>query len=423
VASGDPAAGARGRARMIPFEEALRRLDEACAGSLVPAEFLPLRAALGRTLRADQRARLDLPPFDKSAVDGYAVGDDPAAPGAVYRVEGTTHAGDPPPGPLRPGAARKVMTGAPVPAGTARVVMREDVEAAGGSEGSEEDSVRILRASSGRNFCLRGEDLHAGDLVFVAGATIGPFELGNLISAGITEVEVSRPVRVALLSTGNEIVDDPAELGPARIMNSNGPMLAALAARHGLEAVVTGRVPDDLRATRSALELAGAESDLVVVSGGVSEGDSDHVAAALGQLRAEFLFTRVAVKPGKPATLALLPAGARVLGLPGNPVSAWLMFHLLALRIVAHLTGSPVERRTFRLPLRAGFRRRAAERLEFVPARLDADGAVLPVSYHGSAHLSALATADGFFQVPVGTRELPEGAEVGFQPIGEGLLS
>jgi molybdopterin molybdotransferase len=311
--------------------------------------------------------------------------------------------------PLQRGTTVKVMTGSPVPEGTARVAMVEHAE-------EQDGRVRITQASDSLNICRRGEDLEPGELVIDTGRLISPLDLGNLAAAGITEVEVSRHVRIAVLSTGNEIADDPAALGPGRIMDSNGPMLVALATVHGMEVTLSGRIPDEPGATRTMIERGLAAADLVVLSGGVSEGDSDFVTPALLALGLAPLFTRVAVKPGKPVTFAV--GGRRlVLALPGNPVSAWLMFHLCGLRIAAHLLEAPVAPRTFRLRLTAPFTRRSAERLEFVPARLNEFGQCAAVRYHGSAHLGALAGTDGFFTVPRGTLALAEGADVEFLPV------
>ncbi len=394
---------------MISLEEALRRLDEAVASISLEAERVPVRGALGRVLRDPAYARLALPPFDKSAVDGYALPDD-GNEEDEYRLLETVHAGETGRLPLQPGTAVKVMTGAPVPAATARVVMVEHA-------GEQNGRVRILRASSGTNVCRHGEDLIPGDLVAEAGRTVSPLDLGNLIAAGITEVEVSRRLRIAILSTGNEITDDPAALDPGRIMDSNGPMLSALATAHGMDVTLTRRIPDEPGATREIIAAALAAADVVVLSGGVSEGDSDFVTPALLALDLTPLFTRVAVKPGKPVTFA---AGGRrlVLALPGNPVSAWLMFHLFGLRIAAHLLGAPVEPRTFHLKLATPFTRRNAGRQEYVPARLDESARCSPVPYHGSAHLGALTGTDGFFAVPLGVTLLPAGTEVRFLPLG-----
>jgi molybdopterin molybdotransferase len=393
---------------MIPLETALRLIDEAVAPVRLETEALPVRAALGRVVRGPQLARLALPPFDKSAVDGYALPEGASA--GEFRLLETVHAGTVGRAVLQPGTAVKVMTGAPVPAGTACVVMREYVTETGGR-------VRITQIPDAANYCRRGEDLQPGDIVVSAGALLSPLDLGNLVAAGVTEVEVSRPVRLAILSTGDEITDDPATLAAGRIMDSNGPMLESLAAAHRMGVTLAGRIPDAPEPTRAFILRALEVADLVVISGGVSAGDSDFVTPALRALGLAPLFTRVAVKPGKPVTFAA--DGRRlVLALPGNPVSAWLMFHLCGLRIAAHLLGAPVEPRTFHLRLATPFARRNPERQEFVPARLREDGTCEVVPYHGSANLGALAGTDGFFAVPLGVAALPIGAEVRFLPVG-----
>jgi molybdopterin molybdotransferase len=399
---------------MIPLEEALQRLDDAVARLRLDTEILPARVAVGRALRSPARARLALPPFDKSAVDGYAlpVG---GSEGDEYRLLETVHAGETGSLPLLLGTTVKVMTGAPVPAGTERVVMVEHAQETDGR-------VRLTRSAVGANVCRRGEDLEPDDVVADAGRIISPLTLGNLVAAGITEVEVSRPVRVAVLSSGNEIAEEPSMLSPGRIMDSNGPMLAAIATAHGMAVTFTGRMPDEPGATRAMIGRGLEIADLVVISGGVSEGDSDFVTPALLAMGLTPLFTRVAVKPGKPVTFAA--DGRRlVLALPGNPVSAWLMFHVFGLRIAAHLLGAPIEPRTFRLKLATPFLRRNAGRQEYVPARLDDAAGCSPVTYHGSAHLGALTETDGFFVVPLGITMLPAGAEIRFLPLGDGRPS
>jgi molybdopterin molybdotransferase len=390
----------------IPLEEAFRRIDAALAGTRLPAGTLPVRAALGRVLARPQTSRLDLPPFDKSAVDGYAV-PDPGGAGP-WRVAATVSAGMAGPRSLRPGEAVKVMTGAPVPRGTRRVVMVEDAEERGGT-------VAARRAGGPSNICPRAEDMRRGGAVLPAGRRLGPLDAANLAACGIVRVPVVREPRVALLATGDEIVDDPALLRPGRIMNSNGPLLAALCAAHGLEVVLEDRVPDALDDLVRALRTALRRADLVILSGGVSVGDFDLVPAAFSRLGLRTRFSRVAVKPGRPATFAT-GRGRALFGLPGNPVSVYVMFHLMVLRAAARLTGAALPDRAFRLPLARGFRRRRADRTEFVPARLDRDGRAEALPIHGSADLLALTPADGLISIGTGTRSIPAGARVDFYP-------
>ena len=238
---------------------------------------------------------------------------------------------------------------------------------------------------------------------------------------------VAPVVRMAVISTGDEITDDPAELRPGTIMNTNGPMLAGLAAAGGLEVVAERTVGDDLDETVAVLADAMGAAELAVLSGGVSVGDFDFVLAAFERLGLEVHFSRVAVKPGKPTVFASARQGSgqagdnkAVFGLPGNPVSAYLMFHLFVLRAAARLGGVEPRLRELRLPLAGDYRRRQSDRLQFVPARLAEDGAVETVTFHGSAHLLALGQTDGFFRVPIGVAEVPAGQRVRFVPIAEG---
>ncbi len=389
---------------MIPLEEAFRRLDDALAGLRLPVESLPTRSALGRVLAEDQHSRLDLPPFDKSAMDGYAI---PSGQERDrYQLVGTVAAGQVPPHRLAPGVTVKVMTGAPVPPGTARVVMVEDTALEG-------ETVVIRQRRTDTNICWRGEDVRVGDLVLPAGTPLTAADVANLIACGVTEVTVSARPRLAVLSTGQEIVDRVEEIGPGKIMNANGPLLVGLAREYGLEIVREASYPDDRAALVQGLESAAADSDLVVVSGGVSVGDFDLVPQALADLGFTLHFSRVAIKPGKPMTLAT--RGRQVVfGLPGNPVSVYLTFHLFVLRGVARLTGATLSARELRFSLGESFRRRRAERQEFVPARLTASGALLPLEFHGSAHLLALSQADGFFVVPIGVTSLDRDTVVQF---------
>ena len=428
---------------MISLEEALGRLDAALAGARLPAETVPLRQAQGRVLAEVQHSRLDLPPFDKSAVDGYAL---PPGEAERYEVMGTVAAGDAGSGPLAAGTAVKVMTGAPVPPGTERVVMVEDADLIDPRRGRDERSesgplpptgripcghpataahpappqtgatVLIRQRRGGANICRQGEDVRVGDPLLAAGTTLGPLEVANLLAGGIAEVSAVRRPRLAIISTGEEIVDRIEDLGPGKIMNANGPLLAGLAHEYGLEVVSEKSYGDEPATLRAGVEAATERADLVVLSGGVSAGDFDYVPQVLQELGFQIHFSRVAVKPGKPVVFAT--GGAQVaLGLPGNPVSVYLTFHLFVLRAAARLTGAQPPLREVRQRLGEAFQRRNGERLEFVPARQTPEGRIVPVEFHGSAHLTALGGADGFFRVPVGVTALAAGEEVAFVPL------
>ncbi len=391
---------------MIPLADALAIADRTTPPVDLAAEMLDVRRALGRVVVDDQTSRVDLPAFDKSAMDGYAVMADDERD--EYRLLETVPAGCVPTQPLTAGTAIKVMTGAPVPAGAGKVIMVERT--------AEQDGcVRIITPDKAVNICLRGEDVRSGDVILPAPAELDAAAIANLISCGVTEVRVARRVRAAVLCTGNEIVDSADELTPGKIMNSNGPMLSALCAEYGLEVTHESTVPDDLAATIAAIDGALAAADIVIISGGVSVGDFDFVADAMAELGLDIHFSRIAVKPGRPMTLAAGPAGI-VFGLPGNPVSAYVTFHLFvrrAARLIAGLAGGP---RHISLPLAADYRRRKADRLAYVLCRLTAAGALEQIDCHGSAHLQAVLGSDGLFVVPQGIGQLPAGHKVDFLP-------
>ena len=392
---------------MISLADALAIVDRTLADVHLPAETAAARCAVGRTLLEDQVSRLDLPPFDKSAMDGYAVARGDRR--AEYRLLETLPAGRVGRFSLEPGTTVKVMTGTPVPQGAGRVIILEQT--------TERDGVVAVHSHAGpTNICKTGEDVRAGDTILKAGTGLSPVDVANLISCGIMTVPVARAVRAAVISTGDEIVDSPDEIEPGRIMNSNGPMLAALARRFAMEVVSEESVSDDREATVSALGAALGRADMVILTGGVSVGEYDFVLDAMEDLDLRVHFTRVAVKPGKPTTCATL-AGRVVLSLPGNPASAFLMFHVFVVRAADRMSGRRRAARELTLPLAGDFKRQKTGRTQYVPARLIAGGRLEEVRFHGSAHLAALSRADGFFVVPRGTAELHAGHEVEFLPV------
>ena len=392
---------------MIPLDEAFQILDETLADLKLAGETMPVREALGRVLFAEQTSRVDLPPFDKSAMDGYAILPDDERD--EYRLVETIAAGEMGTQPLLRGATVKVMTGAPVPAGTGRVIIIERTE-------EEGEVVRVEPHDGPANICRQGEDVQAGDAILAAGTRLAALDIGNLVACGVAEVEVVCRPRVAIISTGDELVEDPAALQPGKIMNVNGPLLVGLASEAGLTVVSEQTVPDDLRSIASAIDAALREADLVVVSGGVSVGELDFVIEAISEVGLTLHFSRVAIKPGKPMTYAS-GKGKALFGLPGNPVSVYLMFHLFVLRAAASLTGAAAQTRELVMRLGSDFRRRKPVRVEYVPCRLADNAVVEPVECHGSAHLAALLAADGFFVVPAGVTSLCAGDEVSFMPL------
>ena len=303
-------------------------------------ERVPLLEALGRLLAADVHATYDSPPLDNSAMDGYAVRHEDvkkssAEAPAVLEVIEDIPAGRIGSRTVAPGQASRIMTGAPIPAGADTVIRVEDTRAAG-------DRVEILEGDDpAANIRRRGEDMKLGEKLIEAGTELGPGELGVLATVQRTFVPVHRRPRLAILSTGDELVEIDEPLEPGKIVNSNTATLAAMARAHGAEPVMLPVAPDDEDRIREAVESA-LGSDFILSSGGVSVGEYDFVKKVLTEMGAEEILWRVAMKPGKPLYFCLLK-GKPYFGLPGNPVSGCMSFLQFVRPAVRKASGYPPE--------------------------------------------------------------------------------
>jgi molybdopterin molybdotransferase len=386
-----------------------RRLSPTAA-----AETVPLIEADGRVLAEDIVAPLDLPPFDNSAVDGYAVRfADLAADGeTVLAVVGRIAAGAAlePPVPAR-GAVR-IFTGAPLPAGLDTVFMQEDVGAAG-------DAV-VLPAGlkPGANRRLAGEDIARGMTALPAGHRLSPQDIGLIAALGIAAVPVRTRLRVAVFSTGDEVISPGEPLGPAKLYDANRFMLQAMLRRLGCRATDLGMLRDEPRALARALAGAAADHDLIVTSGGVSTGEEDHVRAAVESAGA-LTFWRIAIKPGRPVAMGVV-AGAPFIGLPGNPVAAFVTFAHVARAVIARLSGERLARpRAY--PVLAGFAYRKKEgRREYVRVRIEArdDGALVARKHprEGAGVITSLTETDGLIELPEPVTRVEPGEVLRFLP-------
>ncbi len=391
---------------MLTIEEARSRI----LAALTPlgAEVVGLERALGRVTAAELLARRALPRFDNSAMDGYAVraADTERAPVRLRVVE-KLQAGQVSQRTLGPGEAARIFTGAPLPHGADAIVMQEEARADG-------DLVEIpYPTTSGKHVRATGEDLEPGDLLCPAGQRLGPGELGALASQGILRLAVSRLPRVAVVPTGDELVEIDREPGPGQVSNGNALMLAAQVSAAGGLALTLPPAPDELSALARRLRDAAATADLVLTCGGVSVGDFDYVRDVLGaEGRVEFF--SVAMKPGKPLAFGAL-AGTPLIGLPGNPVSAFVGFELFARPAIARLAGLPGEPPgPVRLRLATALTP-DKKRRELVRARLENRGGILwaePLARRGSHHLSSLLGVQALLDVPPGQVELATGTEL-----------
>lgn len=403
---------------MLGWIEARRLVVDEIArgGPIGRTERVDLDAAAGRVLAEDVRLDRDQPPFDRATRDGFAArAADAGAPPVELLVAGEARAGAPFGGEMAAGSCVEIMTGAPLPRGADAVVMVEDTETLA------PDRVLVRRAAAaGDNFVPRGSEGRSGALAMARGTRVDPASVALLASVGAAAPLVHARPRVAILPTGDEIVDVAATPGPAQIRNSNGWSLAAQVARAGGEAWRLPAARDEYGALRADVERALGGADLLVLSGGVSMGKYDLVERVLTDLGATIHFDAVAIRPGKPAVFGRV-AGRPFFGLPGNPLSTLVTFELFARPAIAVLGGEtpapPLP--LLRAPLAAAYRQRPLPLTLFVPAALEDDGGALraaPLVTQGSGDLPAMARAHGFVVVPPGTAELPAGEMVEFLP-------
>ena len=376
---------------MINFKEAMSTVFN--NAKPLPAERVRIEDAVGRALSEDIRSGIEMPPFDKSAVDGYAVRSAEAAKGLPLRNAGLVQAGDTFKGKVAPGTCVKIMTGAPLPPGADSVIMVEDSSEADGFVKFSKET------ASGENICRRGEDVKKGCLILPRGTVIAISHIAALAAVGRSHVKTGALPKVSLINTGGEIVPPGRKLGKNRIYNSNGPMLSAMLRTDGI-AAAPSIVRDDARSLKPAFVKA-LRSDIVLISGGVSMGDFDLVPGTLKSLGVKCLFHKVRVRPGKPMFFGV-KGRTLVFGIPGNPVAnfmAYLAYIRPAIRKLAgrpdfaphFLDGACAAKFDPRTPRRA---------LVLSTVRVKADFSLAEVSNNGSADILALAAAGAFTMVP-----------------------
>ena len=393
---------------LMPVEQALARLlAMAEASPIVEREFLPLAEVEGRVLAHDLISTLDLPPWPNSAMDGYALNLADWT-GAPLPVSQKVFAGQAPE-PLKPGTCARIFTGAPVPAGADCVEMQENAEV------QDDGSVRFIETISvGQNIRPKGQETTIGELILAAGTRLGPIEQGLAASLGCAGLNVVRKVRVAVLSTGDELVEPGQPLGAGQIYNSNRVVLCSWLQRLGCEVIDAGILSDDLATTRARLgDLQ--DVDLILSTGGVSVGEADFLGIALRE-EGELALWKLAIKPGKPLTVGHFRK-VPVIGLPGNPASTLVTFALLTRPYLLRRQGvQDVEPLKFTVP--AGFVWPVAgNRREYLRGRLELGRAII-YRNQSSGVLRSAAWADGLVEVLEG-RTLVEGDVVGFIPLSD----
>ncbi|WP_109486114.1 molybdopterin molybdotransferase MoeA [Occallatibacter savannae] len=438
---------------LLSYEQAASLIAEnarAISESRRPSiERIDLAAAPGRILATPLLADDDQPPFPRSTRDGYACRADELSAHVPLPIAGSTRAGQPPASPLPPSSAWEIMTGAPVPSGADCVVMLEHVEESGNT--IQLSASRTI--AQGDNIVSRGAQSRRGDQILSAGFALGPAQIALAASCGYSTVEVFRRPRVAILTTGDELVPVDATPGPGQIRNSNAPMLAALVARCGADPLILPTAADSPEALDAALAQA-ATADLLLISGGVSAGTHDLVEPALARRGAQFHFTGVKIQPGKPLVFGQIPQSAEsqkqdkkhqgktsvvptsahtderasasrsnsipFFGLPGNPISSAATFLLFAAPILAALSGSRETHPRFVLAQLARDTDRKAKPglTRFLPAlctfnrSANALPQVATIPWHGSGDLTAFAQSNCFLVIPEDAAHLDAGSTV-----------
>ncbi len=401
------------------FGGPMRSLDDTAAliasqlSVVEESEIVPLAIADGRILAKDLVAPLPLPPFTNSAVDGYALsGDDvPETVEKVFPVVDRIQAGMASDVPVVPGQAIRVFTGAPLPEGVDTVYMQEDVRV-------DEAGFVVLPTGLKRGANVRpaGEDVGAGMVVLKAGQRMRPQDVALVAALGMTQVEVRRRIRVAIFSTGDEIVAPGNVRGPAQLFDSNRFMLMAMVARLGCEITDLGILKDDSDLIARVLGQAALRHDLILASGGVSTGEADYVKTAVESV-GTLVFWRVAIKPGRPVAMGVI-RGTAFVGLPGNPVASFVTFAHIARAAILALAGArqkpPVSR-----PVRAAFSyRKKAGRREYarVSLRRREDGSYEAVKFprEGAGLLSSLVETDGLVELGEDVIQVEPGQTVQF---------
>jgi molybdopterin molybdotransferase len=391
---------------LISFEEAYNIVMNSAFET--EAETIDFTSSLNRVLRTGIISDIDMPPFNKATVDGFACRK--ADLGADLELIETIPAGISPRKRLAENQCSKIMTGAAIPDGADVVFMVED------SAVLPSGKVRCTGLFTKDNISARGEDIRSGDWVLEKGRLVRPQDIALMALTGSTSVQVGKLPVVSVISSGNELVEPSEKPGSSQIRNTNSYQLMAQIARSGAIGKYLGIVRDDEAATYDIIIRAISESDVVLITGGVSMGDFDFVPSVLERAGVRLLFSRINIQPGKPTTFGIHHK-ALVFGLPGNPVSSFIQFELLVRPLLSKMSGFEWTPVISDLPMKSSYLRKSADRRALIPVEITKDGLVSPVEYHGSAHISAFSNATGIIILPEGKRSIERGEIVSVRQV------
>lgn len=390
---------------MITYEEALQIVLN--HSNATGSETVSLSESTGRVLAEDVFSDIYMPPFNRSAVDGFACRKEDIR--QLLEVVETVRAGVFPAKKIGPGQCTRIMTGAPVPEGADCVIMVEETEEI------TSDKVRFTGEQTKTHISPFAQDVREGERVLASGTRIGPQHIAIMAAVGYINPRVAAKPKVAVISTGDEIVEPFQKPGISQIRNSNGYQLAAQIAEAGAIPYYLGIAPDCEEDTFRFITEALAESDIVLLTGGISMGTFDFVPKILERAGMEILFRTVALQPGKP-TIFGIKGNKRIFGVPGNPVSCYTIFEILVKPMLWKMMGVHKPVRNLRLPLGMDYQRKRTDRMQWLPVQI-LDGKVFPLEYHGSAHIFSLATADAIAAIPLGITKLYAGDLIDVRPL------
>lgn len=390
---------------MIKQEEAFEIIEQSIFK--LGTELIPYENSLGRILAENVYSDMDMPPFNKSAVDGYACRKQDLE-NDLELIE-VIPAGVAPKKNIGTNQCSQIMTGAEVPEGADTIIMVEHTE-------TINDKIRFVQSKTNSNICLIGEDLKEADLVLENGTLIKAQQIPVLASVGKTFIQVYRQPKIAVISTGDELVEPHIIPKTSQIRNSNAVQLMAQLQQLGIEGRYIGIAKDSPESTRKTLEEALDSSDIVLLSGGVSMGEFDFVPAILEEKGIEILFKSLAVQPGRPTVFGKKDKQF-FFGLPGNPVSSFVQFELLVKPLIYNLMGLDYKPLPLKIPMGIEYNRKKAKRKSYIPVYFNENGEVMPVEYNGSAHIHSYVKADGMIYINIGETTLKKGQLVDVRQI------
>jgi molybdopterin molybdotransferase len=391
---------------IITFEEAFERVMNSAFNT--GTETISFTDSLNRILAENITSDIDLPPFDKATVDGFACRK--ADLEAEFEIIETIPAGMSPERKVSENQCSRIMTGAVIPDGADMVFMVED------SLILPSGKVRYTGSFTKENISVRGEDIKDGDIVLNKGKLIKPQDVAILASVGKTYVAVGKLPVVGVISSGDELVEPSETPGLSQIRNTNAYQLMAQIMRAGAKGRYLGIARDDKDATHAIIKNAISQCDIVIITGGVSMGDFDFIPSVLISAGVNILFSGINIQPGKPTTFGIHPE-ALVFGLPGNPVSSFMQFELLVRPLLCKMMGYQWDPLIIDLPMENTFTRRSSERRALIPVIISKEGLVSPVEYHGSAHISSLSGAAGIITLAEGIRTIEKGEVVSVRQV------